>query len=46
MNAEVDEFPAVVGWKHVHLRVHMETRGCSGSLKVLLIMGIIIPETC
>jgi hypothetical protein len=46
MNVEVDVFPAVVGWKHVHLRIHTETRGCNSSLKVLLMMGIIVPETC
>jgi hypothetical protein len=48
MNAEVDVFPSVVdhGWKHVHLRIHMETSSCNGSLKGLLMIGIIMPETC
>jgi hypothetical protein len=46
MNAEVDVFPVDHGWKHVHLRIHTETRGCNGSFKVLLMMGIIMPETC
>jgi hypothetical protein len=37
MNAEVEVFPAISsltdhGWKHVHLRIHTETRGCKGSL--------------
>jgi hypothetical protein len=50
MNAEVDVFPAVVGllvgWKHIYLGIHMETGGCDCSLKELLMMGIISPETC
>jgi hypothetical protein len=46
MNTEVDVFPAVVGWKCVHLHIHTETRGCNGTLKGLLMMGIIMPETC
>jgi hypothetical protein len=25
MNAEVDVFPAVVGWKHINLGIHTET---------------------
>jgi hypothetical protein len=25
-------FSTVVGWKHVHLHIHTETRGCNGSL--------------
>jgi hypothetical protein len=33
------------GWKHVYLRIHTKTRGCDGSLKGLLMMGIIVPET-
>jgi hypothetical protein len=37
MNAEVDVFP--VG-------IYMETGGCYCSLKELLMMGIIMPETC
>jgi hypothetical protein len=44
MNAAVDMFPA--GWKHIHLRIHMETGGCNGSLKELRMMGIIMPKTC
>jgi hypothetical protein len=40
MNAEVDVFPATAG------NIHTETRGCNGSLKGLLMMGIIMPETC
>jgi hypothetical protein len=49
VNAEVDVFPADNGWKAVHLRIHRETNGCNGSLKGLLMMGmmsIIMPETC
>jgi hypothetical protein len=46
MNAEVDVFPSDHGWKHVHLRIHTETRGCNGSSKGLLMMGIMMPETC
>jgi hypothetical protein len=46
MNVEVDVFPAVVGWKHEHLRIHTETRSCNGSLKGLLMMGVMLPETC
>jgi hypothetical protein len=46
MNAEVDVFPADHGWKHIHLCIHKETGGCNCSLKELLMMGIIIPETC
>jgi hypothetical protein len=33
MNAEVDEFPAVVGWKHIYLGIHTETGDCDCSLK-------------
>jgi hypothetical protein len=32
MNVEVNVFSTVVGWKHVHLHIHTETRGCNGSL--------------
>jgi hypothetical protein len=46
VNAEVDVFPAVVGWKHIHLGIYTETEGCDCSLKEFLIMGIIMPETC
>jgi hypothetical protein len=46
MNAEVDVFPAMVGWKHIHLCIYMETGGCDFNLKELLMMGIIMPETC
>jgi hypothetical protein len=45
VNEEMDMFSTAHGWKHVHLRIHTETRGCKGSLKVLLMMGI-MPETC
>jgi hypothetical protein len=34
------------GWKHIHLGIHVETGGCDCSLKELLMMGIIMPETC
>jgi hypothetical protein len=34
------------GWKHIYLGIHAETGGCDCSLKELLMMGIIIPETC
>jgi len=33
-------------WEHFHLHIHTETRGCNGSLTRLLMMGIIMPETC
>jgi hypothetical protein len=33
-------------WKHDHLRIHTATGGCDCSLKQLLIMGTIVPETC
>jgi hypothetical protein len=46
MNAEVDVFPADHGWKHIHLGIHTRTGGCDCSLKELLMMGIIMPETC
>jgi hypothetical protein len=46
MNAVVDVFPADHGWKHIYLNIHMETGGCDCSLKELLMMGIIVPETC
>jgi hypothetical protein len=42
----MDVFPAVVGWKHIHLGIYTETGGCDCSLKELLMMGIIMPETC
>jgi hypothetical protein len=44
MNAEVDVFLA--GWKPIYLSIHMETGGCDCSLKELLMMGIMMPETC
>jgi hypothetical protein len=34
------------GWKHIHLGIYTETGGCDCSLKELLMMGIIMPETC
>jgi hypothetical protein len=46
MNAEVDVFPVVISWKHIHLGIYTETGGCDYSLKELLMMGIIMPETC
>jgi hypothetical protein len=54
MKAEVDFFqPWSVcykhtdhGWKHIHLGIYTETRGCNCSLKELLMMGIIMPEAC
>jgi hypothetical protein len=46
INAEVDVFSAVVCWKHIHLGIYTETGGCDCSLKELLMMGIIMPETC
>jgi hypothetical protein len=52
INAEVDVFPVVVGllvdhdWKHIHLGIYTETGGCVCSLRVLLMMGVIMPETC
>jgi hypothetical protein len=33
-------------WKHIHLGIYTETGGCDCSLKELLMMGIIMPETC
>jgi hypothetical protein len=48
----VNVFPAVVGlltdygWKHIHLGIYTDTGGCDCSLKELLMMGIIMPETC
>jgi hypothetical protein len=39
-------FPAVVGWKHMYLGIYMETGDCDCSLKELLMMGIMVPETC
>jgi hypothetical protein len=46
MNAEVDVFPADHGWKNIYSGIHTETGGCDCSLKDLLMIGIIIPETC
>jgi hypothetical protein len=46
LNAEVNVLPVVVGWKHIHLGIETETGGCGCSLKELLMMGMIIPETC
>jgi hypothetical protein len=34
------------GWKHIYLGIHTETGGCDCSLKELLMMDIIMPETC
>jgi hypothetical protein len=34
------------GWKHDHLRILVETEGCNCSLKELLMMGMMMPETC
>jgi hypothetical protein len=42
----VDVLSAVVGWKHIHLGIYTGTGDCDCSLKELLIMGIIMPETC
>jgi hypothetical protein len=33
-------------WKHVHPGNHTVTRGCKGSLRRLLMMDTIVPETC
>jgi hypothetical protein len=33
-------------WKHDHLRIHTATGGCDCSLKELLMMGTMVPETC
>jgi hypothetical protein len=38
----MEVFPAVVGWKHDHLRIHKITGGCDCSLKELLMMGTIV----
>jgi hypothetical protein len=55
MNAEVVVFPAVVGLlqtqtdhgrKHDHLRIQTATEGCDCSLRELLMMGTMVPETC
>jgi hypothetical protein len=47
---EADVFPAVagllVGWKHICFGIHTDAGGCECSLKELLMMGIIMPETC
>jgi hypothetical protein len=45
MNAEVDVFPADHGWKNIYFGINTETGGCDCSLKELLMMGIIMPET-
>jgi hypothetical protein len=42
----VDVFPGVFGWKNIHLGIHTETGGSNCRLKELLMMGIIMPETC
>jgi hypothetical protein len=34
------------GWKHIHLGIYTGTGGCDCSLKELLMMAIIMPETC
>jgi hypothetical protein len=45
LKAEVDVFPDH-GWKHIHLGFYTETGGCNCSLKVLQMMGKMLPETC
>jgi hypothetical protein len=42
----MDVFPIEYDWKHIHLCIYTETGGCDCSLKELLMMGIILPETC
>jgi hypothetical protein len=42
----VDVLLAGNGWKHIHLGIYTETGGCDCNLKELLMMGIIMPETC
>jgi hypothetical protein len=42
----LETHPAVVGWKHIHLGIYTETGGCGCSLKELLMMGTMVPETC
>jgi hypothetical protein len=32
-------------WKHIHLGIYMETGGYDCSLKELLMVGIMMPET-
>jgi hypothetical protein len=34
------------GWKHIHLGIYTETGGCDCSLRGLLMMGRMLPETC
>jgi hypothetical protein len=46
VKAEVVVFLAVVGWKHDHLRIYTTAGGCDCSLKELLMMGTMVPETC
>jgi hypothetical protein len=46
MQQSVVKFIASHGWKHIHLGIHAETRGCRCSLKELLMMGTMMPETC
>jgi hypothetical protein len=46
MNAEVDVFPANHGWKNIYLDIYTEFGGCDCSLKELLMMGIMVTETC
>jgi hypothetical protein len=36
----------VSSWKHIHLGIYTETGNCDCSLKELLMMGIMVPETC
>jgi hypothetical protein len=42
----VDVFPAVVGWRNIHLGISMEIGDSDSRLKELLMMGIMMPETC
>jgi hypothetical protein len=37
---------AMAGWKHIRLGIHTESGGCDCSLKELLVMGTMVPETC
>jgi hypothetical protein len=46
MQQSIVTFIAVVDWKHDHLRIHTATGSCNCSLKELLMMGMIVPETC
>jgi hypothetical protein len=45
VKAEVVVFPANHGWKHDHLRIRTATGGCGCSLKKLVMMDTILPET-